>query len=89
MEHLCRGTDGIGHYDLLGKVGKGGGGTVYKAVDRTSGQVVAVKVMPADLARNPVLRQCFEEEFRTARQLDHPNIVRALDYQDGENRPTW
>ena len=67
----------IGHYDLLGKVGKGGSGTVYRAVDRTSGQVVAVKVMPADLARNPVLRKRFEEEFLTARQLDHP-ILDAL-----------
>ena len=77
----------VGRYQLLDKLGKGGSGTVYRAVDRASGQVVAVKVMPPELAANPVLRQRFEEEFRTARLLDHPNIVRALEYQDSEKTP--
>jgi hypothetical protein len=74
----------LGRYDLLARLGAGGAATVYKAVDRASGEVVAVKVMPPTLAANPVARQRFEEEFRTSRLLDHPNIVRALDYQDGE-----
>jgi serine/threonine protein kinase len=71
----------IGAYDLLAKIGAGGAGTVYKARHRESGQVVAVKIMPPVKAGNGVLLKRFEQEFRAARALDHPNIVRALDFQ--------
>jgi serine/threonine protein kinase len=80
-------TKRIGNYDVLARIGEGGAGTVYKAQDRDSGEVVAVKVMPPDLARNPVLRQRFQEEFRAASQLEHPNIVRAIRYHDEERAP--
>jgi serine/threonine protein kinase len=77
----------LGDYDLLAELGAGASGTVYKARERTSGQIVAVKVMPAELARNPMHRQRFEEEFRAASLLQHPNIVRALRYHDEETTP--
>ncbi len=70
----------VGNYDLLEKIAEGGMGTVYKGRQRTSGQVVAVKVVPPHMTNNPVLLKRFEQEFRAASMLDHPNVVRALDY---------
>src|SRR2546423_6100190 len=72
----------IGNYDLLEKIAEGGMGAIYKAKHRGTGLVVAIKVMPAHMASNPVLLKRFEQEFRAASRLDHPNIVRALDYGD-------
>ena len=71
----------VGDYDLLHKIADGGMGSVYKARDRTTGALVAVKVMdPEKAAHNKVLLKRFEREFRLAGALAHPNIVRVLDY---------
>jgi serine/threonine protein kinase len=74
----------IGKYDLLEKIAEGGMGTIYKGRHRESGQLVAIKLMPAHLAANQVMLKRFEQEFRAASMLNHPNVVRALDFgQDG------
>jgi serine/threonine protein kinase len=71
-------------YQLLAKLGEGGYGKVYKARDRTTGQIVAIKVLTADRGGDPLHRKRFEQEFRAANTLDHPNLVRGLDYfEDG------
>jgi eukaryotic-like serine/threonine-protein kinase len=70
----------IGNYDLLEKIAEGGMGAIYKGRHRQTGQIVAIKIMPPHTAQNPVLVRRFEQEFRAASRLDHPNIVRALDY---------
>jgi eukaryotic-like serine/threonine-protein kinase len=70
----------LGNYDIVSKIAEGGMGTVYKARNRTTGEIVAVKVIAATTAKNPVLLQRFEREFLSARVLDHPNVVRAIDY---------
>jgi serine/threonine protein kinase len=74
----------VGNYDLIQKIADGGMGTVYKARHRTTGEIVAVKILPASMAANAVLVRRFEQEFKAASSLDHPNIVRALEYgQEG------
>jgi eukaryotic-like serine/threonine-protein kinase len=70
----------VGSYDLIAKIAEGGMGWVYKGRHRQTGQIVAIKIIPSTMARNEVLLQRFEQEFRAASRLDHPNIVRALDY---------
>jgi serine/threonine protein kinase len=70
----------VGNYDLIDKIAEGGMGTVYRARDRNSGATVAVKIVPAHMTRNAVLMKRFEQEYNVARTLDHPNIVRALDF---------
>jgi eukaryotic-like serine/threonine-protein kinase len=55
-------------------------GAIWKGRHRTTGATVAVKIMPAHMANNATLLKRFEQEFRAASRLDHPNIVRALDY---------
>jgi serine/threonine protein kinase len=76
----------VGRYDLLERIGKGGMGAVYRARARDSGAIVAVKILKADLSKNPKLFDRFIQEFRAAAKLDHPNIVRVLDLdRDGDD----
>ncbi len=77
----------VGSYDLLEKVAEGGMGTIYKGRHRDTGQVVAIKIMPPHMASNAVMLKRFEQEFRAASRLDHPNIVRAIDYGDDGKSP--
>ena len=70
----------LGNYDVLAKLAEGGMGIVYKAKSRVTGEVVAVKVISPGPARNPVVLQRFEREFLAAKVLDHPNVVRAIEY---------
>lgn len=61
-------------YELLEKLGSGGMGTVYKATDRQSGQVVALKFLSESLAGDPVLKRRFYREAQAVATLDHANI---------------
>src|SRR5690242_9110360 len=77
----------VGNYDLLEKIAEGGMGAIYRGRHRHSGQIVAIKIMPPNMAQNPVLLKRFEQEFRAASRLDHPNIVRAIDYGESGSMP--
>jgi eukaryotic-like serine/threonine-protein kinase len=77
----------VGNYDLLEKIAEGGMGAIWKGRHRTTGETVAVKIMPAHMANNATLLKRFEQEFRSASRLDHPNIVRALDYGEAGDIP--
>jgi serine/threonine protein kinase len=77
----------VGNYDLIEKVAEGGMGTVYRARRRDDGEVVAIKIMPSHMASNAVLVKRFEQEFSAASRLDHPNIVRALDFGQSAGVP--
>jgi serine/threonine protein kinase len=66
-------------YEFGAPIGEGGWGTVYRAYDRQTKQEVAVKVLRVGLAENPIQHHRLAQEFRAATQLEHPNIVRALE----------
>jgi serine/threonine protein kinase len=87
VDELRRDMQIIGQYDLLEKVAEGGMGTVYKGRHRPSGQVVAVKVVPPHIASNPIYLKRFEQEYTAARVLDHPNVVRALEFGREDDSP--
>lgn len=70
----------LGEYEILSKIAEGGMGAVYKARHSRTGMIVAIKVIAKDTARNPVLLQRFKQEFDAARLIDHPNVVKALEY---------
>ena len=75
----------IGPYELLLKLGEGGMGAVYKALDTRDRHIVAIKVLPRSKARDEIFLKRFEQEARAAFELDHPNIVHGYDigHSDG------
>ena len=77
----------VGEYDVLEKIAEGGMGAVFKARSRATGELVAIKVLPPTTAKNPVLLKRFEHEYRAAAALDHPHIVRALDFNGSGPAP--
>jgi hypothetical protein len=66
-------------YRIIGLLGRGGMGEVYRADDLKLGQPVALKFLPRALASDPVRRERFFAEVRITRQLSHPNICRVYD----------
>src|SRR4029079_7982643 len=68
-------------------IAEGGMGTVYKGRSQETGDLVAIKIVPPTAARNPTLLKRFEREFTAARALDHPNIVKALDFDGAVATP--
>ena len=74
----------IGNYDILGRLGAGGMGTVYKARHRRMKRVVALKVLAANLSKNPIFVKRFQREVETIASLGHPNVVMAYDADEAE-----
>jgi serine/threonine protein kinase len=77
----------IGPFELLESVGSGGMGTVYRARHCKTRQIVAVKVMTAEAAANPLLLKRFEQEFAAVSRLRHPHMVQGLDFAVENGRP--
>ena len=69
----------IGGYEIIGRLGRGGMGTVLKARQLTMDRVVALKVLPPRLARSEHFVRRFLREARSAAKLNHTNIVQAID----------
>src|SRR5947199_6477409 len=65
----------VGSYKILEKLGEGGMGIVYKAVDTSLDRVVAVKSLSSELAKNPDLEQRFRAEAKAQANLNHTNIA--------------
>jgi Protein kinase domain len=71
-----------GRYRVIGLLGRGGMGEVYRADDLRLGQAVALKFLPETLSHDPVRLAQFHNEVRTARQVSHPNVCRVYDIGD-------
>jgi Tol biopolymer transport system component len=69
----------LGPYEILGSLGAGGMGEVYRARDPRLGRDVALKVLPADAAADPERRRRFENEARAVAALNHPHILAVHD----------
>ncbi len=73
-------------YRILGLLGRGGMGEVYRADDLRLGQPVALKFLPAALSTDPGRLAQFHNEVRTARQVSHPNVCRVYDIGEIEGQ---
>lgn len=69
-------------YRIVGILGRGGMGEVYRADDLKLGQPVALKFLPRGLENDPDRRARFLSEVRTARQVTHPNVCRVYDIDE-------
>jgi serine/threonine protein kinase len=79
----------IGAYQVLGELGGGGMGVVYKAKHTILGRVVALKTMRAELAAEPNWAKRFEREIRVCARLTHPHVVRIEDVGLHEGKPYY
>ncbi len=70
------------NYRILEKLGAGGQGAVYKAVDTKLGRTVVVKILPAELTSREANLKRFEREARLCSALDHPNICTIFDLNE-------
>jgi len=75
----------LGPYEIVGPLGAGGMGEVYRARDTRLGRDVALKILPASISADPVAKQRFEREAKAISSLNHPNICTLHDVgsQDG------
>lgn len=74
-------------YLLLERLGSGGMGEVYRALDRVTGQDVAVKLLLSALCERESSRKRFAREAQAAQKLNHPGIVKVYEYGTFHGRP--
>jgi non-specific serine/threonine protein kinase len=76
----------IAHYEILGRLGSGGMGDVYRARDTRLKREVALKVLPAAISDDPMRRRRFEREAQVASSIKHPGIVTIYEFGEHEGR---
>ena len=81
------GTVLIERYRIVGLLGKGGMGEVYRAEDLKLRQPVALKFLPKALTSDPKRLERFHHEVRVARQVSHPNVCRVYDIGEADGQP--
>ena len=75
----------LGPYEIVGALGSGGMGEVYKARDTRLDRTVAIKVLPPALATDPEFRERFDREARVISSLSHPHICPLYDVGQAPN----
>ena len=77
----------LGPYEIIGAIGAGGMGEVYRARDTRLDRGVAVKVLPQTVACDPVALERFNREARVIASVNHPNICSVYDVGEHEGSP--
>jgi serine/threonine protein kinase len=80
------GTVFAGRYEIIERIGAGGMGEVYQAIDKNLGRHVAVKILPAAFAEDKERMARFEREAKLLAVLNHPNIAAIHGLEESEGR---
>ena len=72
----------INQYKITDKIGSGGQGTVYKALDTKLNRIAVIKILPPELTSKTANFKRFEREAQLCSQLDHPNICTIYDFNE-------
>jgi serine/threonine protein kinase len=80
LSELSPGSTIAARYEVVGLLGKGGMGLVYRAIDTVLDEEVAIKVLRPDLGSNTEMVRRFRSEIKLARRVSHPNVARIHDY---------
>ena len=67
-------------YEVLDSLGEGGMGLVYRVRDRETAEILALKLLRPEIARDPSMMERFKDEIRLARRITHKNICRIYDF---------
>ena len=67
-------------YEILDPLGDGGMGLVYRVRDRETGEILALKLLRPEIARDPAMMERFKDELRLARRITHKNVCRIYDF---------
>src|SRR5215468_2385038 len=81
-----------GRYELINELGRGGFGSVYRALDRLTGRVLTIKRMRlarGDESGSVETRRALAQEFKVLASLRHPNVITVLDYGFGEDKEPY
>jgi serine/threonine protein kinase len=81
---VAPGTVIAGHYEVLEKLGKGGMGEVYRALDKNLGRQVAIKILPEEFSTAPERLARFEREAKLLATLNHPNIAAVYGFEEAK-----
>ena len=74
----------LGPYEIVSPLGVGGMGEVYRARDSKLGRLVAIKVLPSDVSRDPEKIDRFQREAKVLASLNHPNIASIYGFEDSD-----
>jgi len=83
---VSQGTLFAGHYEIIEKLGQGGMGEVYRALDKNLGRQVAIKILPEDLSTDLERLARFEREAKLLAVLNHPNIASIYGLEESAGR---
>ena len=76
----------LGKYEIVGKIGQGAMGEVFRAHDPILGRDVAIKTMTATIGTDEELRKRFHREAQSAARLSHPNIITIYDFGEDQGK---
>ena len=80
LKELTRGTTFANRYDVIEEIGRGGMGRVFRAVDKTIDEEVALKVLNPEIAEDQKMIERFRNELKMARKIAHKHVCRMYDF---------